>query len=64
MNLREIETEITKLTNELEDIKENMIYLLTHQDIKDINLLNFHFEVQRLINRIDYLEKIKFNMKF
>ena len=64
MNLREIETEITKLTNELEDIKENMIYLLTHQDIRDINLLNFHFEVQKILNQIDYLEKIKFNMKF
>ena len=64
MNDERLNQEIESLYEELEDIKENMIYLLTHQDIKDINLLNFHFEVQRLINRIDYLDKLLFDLKY
>ena len=59
-----IDNKIEELNDELEDLKDNMIYLLTHQDIRDLNLLNFHFEVQRLINQIDYLTKLKFNKEF
>ena len=64
MKIDEIENELNNLNDELDDVVENMIFMLEHNEIKDINILNFHFEIQHLLNKIDYLNKLKFNMKY
>lgn len=63
-DLEKINNELESLNNKLEDLIINFKYLLDHQNIRDINTLNFHFEVKNILNQIDYLEKIKFNLEF
>ena len=63
-NISELEDELKKKSELLNNKVNNLIYLLINVDIKDINLINFHFDIIKLLNEIDYLEKLIFNNKY
>ena len=61
---QEIEKELTNLNKELEKERNNLIYLLKNIDISEINLISFHFKIKELLNRINYLNKCLFDLKY
>lgn len=63
-NIKKYETEINNLNNELEDIVENLKFMLQHNNIRDINLLNIHYQIYDIIIKIDQLETFLFNLKY
>ena len=63
-DLERYKKELELKRQNLEDVTENFKYLLEHQDIRDINILSFHYEIRNLLNNIEYLESIIFNMEF
>ena len=46
-----LEKELKEIDESIDKIVNNLVYLLTHVDIDDINLLNIHFNLEELRNR-------------
>ena len=66
-----MEKEINKYKSELKEVnklieieKHNLIYMLKHINIENINLLSYHYKFNELISKRDYLEKVLFNLKY
>ena len=62
--LKRYENKLNEIDNEIDDIVENLIFMLQHNDIKDINLLNIHYELYDLLIKKDQLKTMIFNMKY
>ena len=62
--IKKYEREINCLNDELEDIVENLKFMLEHNNIKDINLLNIHYEIFDILIKIDQLKTFLFNLKY
>lgn len=49
--------QLKEIKDELDDEVENLIYLLEHQEIEDINLININYRVQDLIIKKENLRR-------
>ena len=62
--LKRYENKLNEIDDEIDDIVENLKYMLDFNDIKDINLLNIHYELYDLLIKKDQLKNMIFNMKY
>ena len=62
--LKRYEDKLNEIDDEIDDIVENLKYMLDFNDIKDINLLNIHYELYDLLIKKDQLKNMIFNMKY
>ena len=62
--IKKYENKINEINDEIDDVIENFKFMLIHNDIKDINTLNFHYEIQDLLHKKDQLTNILFNLKY
>lgn len=62
--LKKYEKKLNKLIDELNNEKNNLMYLLMNIDIKDINILSYHYKFINLNNEIDYIKQQIFNLKY
>ena len=62
--IEKYEIELKKLNKELNEKINNLVYLLCNVNIKDINLINYHYTIKDILNKIDYIENILFNLKY
>lgn len=63
MDKKELEQAKANLIDDLEDLRESLIHLLSCNDIRDINLINYHYEINDKINKINQIENELFNLK-
>ena len=58
------ENKLNEIDDEIDDIVENLKFMLINNNIKDINLLNIHYEIYDLLIKKDQLNTMIFNMKY
>ena len=63
MDAKELQQTKQNLIDEIEDLKESLIHLLTCNDIRDINLINYHYEINNKLNKIEQIDNELFNLK-
>ena len=63
MNESELKKELESIEGELEDIKENLKYMLDFSELEDINILNIHYQINKLIGQKEAIKDQLFNLK-
>jgi len=61
--IKELESLLYEINNNIDDCIENLIFLLEHQELKDINLYNIYLELSELSNNKQMIENKLFILK-